>query len=58
MCDVCSEETEKGEIKTIDYYQEVHKIIESLQLSKPYFTKKQLCSVLKGKPAKIKIRNK
>ncbi len=51
MCDNCSETKQKQAVKKMDYFAQVNKILQSLQISRQFFTKKQLCTILKGKNA-------
>ena len=58
MCDICNDDKPKRVIKKVDYFGKVDKILQGLQVSKQYFTKKQLCALLKGKNAFISKRGK
>lgn len=58
MCDNCRREKDDKNIKKLDFYKEVKKILEDLQVSKCFFTKKQLCNYLKGKAVQKSKRGK
>lgn len=58
MCDNCNDTKQKQAIKKIDYFKQVNKILQSLQISRQCFTKKQLCTILKGKNAFSSRRGK